>query len=113
MSLDELLLLLLAGLGGWYWFDTLKARENGVAAARQACAEEGLLLLDDTVAGRSTRLARDDDGRLRLRRVFAFEYSDTGDNRRAGSVSLLGHEVEFLHLRPQLYVVPKHDETRH
>lgn len=113
MPIYESLFLLVAGLGVWYWLDTLKAREIGIAAARAACADEGLQFLDDTVAGRSTRLARDDDGRLRLRRVFAFEYSDTGDNRRTGSVTLLGHEVELLHVRPHLYVVPKAHETFH
>jgi hypothetical protein len=48
-----------------------------------------------------------------LRRTYAFEYSDTGDNRRSGSVTLLGDTVELLHVRPNLYVVPKADETFH
>ena len=73
--------------------------------------------LDDTVAGSLLRLARDDDGQLKLRRVFSFEYSDTGDNRRSGSVTLFGHCVEMLHVRPNLYVIPQAnqipDETQH
>lgn len=94
----------------WFWLDTLKAREAGIRAARQACVEEGLQFLDDSVVGRSLRPARDDNGQLRLRRVYGFEYSDTGDNRRSGSVTLLGDRIEFLHIRPQLYVVPKAPE---
>jgi hypothetical protein len=43
--------------------------------------------------------------------VYVFEYSDTGDNRRPGSVTLLGQRVELLHVRPKLYVVPKAPET--
>lgn len=113
MPIYESLFLLLAGLGVWFWLDTLKAREIGIRAAQAACAEEGLQFLDDTVAGAGLRFARDGDGRLRLRRVFVFEYSDTGDNRRSGSVTLLGHVVELLHVRPHLYVVPKNDETLH
>jgi len=94
-------LLILAG-GFWLWLDSLKAREIGVTAAQAACADEGLQFLDDTVAIRSLRLVRDDDGRLRLRRVYGFEYSDTGDNRRSGSVILLGQRVVLLNvgLRP-------------
>lgn len=111
MELLELLVLGLMAAGIWLWLDSLKTREIGVLAAQQACAEEGLQLLDDTVVIRSLRPARDDDGQLRLRRVYAFEYSDTGDNRRPGSVTLLGQRVEYLHLRPQLYVVPKAPET--
>ena len=53
----------------------------------------------------------------KLRRVFSFEYSDTGDNRRSGSVTLFGHRVEILHVRPNLYVIPQTnqipDETQH
>jgi hypothetical protein len=110
MDLYELLALALMAGGIWLWLDTLKAREAGVRAAQQACAEEGLQFLDETVVGRSFRPARDDAGQFRLRRVYGFEYSDTGDNRCSGSVTLLGSEVEFLHIRPQLYVVPKAPE---
>lgn len=110
MDLYELIALMLMAGGVWLWLDTLKAREVGVRAAQVACAEEGLQFLDETVVGRSFRLARDDEGQLKLRRVYAFEYSDTGDNRCSGSVTLLGGTVEFLHIRPQLYVVPKAPE---
>ena len=67
-------------LAAWLWFDSLKARETAVSAAREACRAEGLLLLDDTVAISAMKLARDDDGRIRLQRAYAFEYSDTGNN---------------------------------
>lgn len=106
MPLSETFFLLLAGAGVWFWLDSLKAREIAVRAAQAACADEGLQFLDETAAVISLRLARDEAGRLRLRRIYGFEYSDTGDNRRQGSVSLLGQEVEWLHIRPQLYVVP-------
>ena len=55
-------------------------------------------LLDDTVAISSLRLARNDAGRLLLQRVYDFEYSDTGDNRRNGSVVMLGHRVVVLNV---------------
>jgi len=111
MDLYELITLMLLAAGVWLWLDTLKAREVGVRAAQLACAEEGLQFLDETVVGRSFRIARDDEGQLKLRRVYAFEYSDTGDNRCSGSVTLLGSTVEFLHIRPQLYVVPRAPEN--
>lgn len=113
MNLSEVLFLALTAAAVWFWLDSLKARETGVNAARAACQDEGLQFLDDTVVGRSIRLARDDAGRLKLRRIFAFEYSDTGDDRRAGSVTLLGHDVELLHIRPHLYVIPNPHETHH
>ena len=102
MELIELTALLLMAASVWLWLDSLGAREVGIRAAQAACAEEGLQFLDETVAIRSLKPARDDEGRLRLRRVYAFEYSDTGDNRRNGSVVLLGHRVLVLNvgLRP-------------
>lgn len=111
MPIDETIFLLLAGAAIWFWLDSLKAREIGVQAAQQACADEGLQFLDETVIGRSVKFMRDDAGRLTLQRIFDFEYSDNGDNRRHGSVTLVGHRVELLHLRPQLYVVPKVPES--
>ncbi len=90
-------LVVLAG-GAWLWLDSLKARDIGIAAARTACLSEDLQLLDDTVAISRLRLARNDDGRLQLQRVYAFEYSDTGDNRRNGSVVMLGRRVVVLNV---------------
>jgi len=113
MNWYELLFLALAAAAAWLWLDSLKAREIGIRAARQACGGEGLQFLDETVAGQLLGLARDDDGQLRLRRIYRFEYSDTGDNRRSGSVTLLGHDVELLHVRPHLYVIPHPHETHH
>ena len=110
MDLLELLVLGFLAAVVWLWLDSLKAREAGIRAAKLACEEEQLQFLDDTVVIRSLRPARDDDGQLKLRRVYAFEYSDNGDNRRPGSVTLLGQQVEYLHIRPQLYVVPKAPE---
>ena len=113
MPIPEIFLLLVAAAFVWFWLSALKAREIGLAAAQAACAEEDLLFLDETVVGQTLGLARDDDGRLHLRRRFDFEYSDTGNNRRSGSVTMLGHEVELLHVRPKLYVVPPTHETLH
>lgn len=94
----ELLGLIVLAGGAWLWLDGLRARDGGIAAARAACHAEGLQLLDDTVSLSGLRLARDEGGRLMLRRVYDFEYSDTGDNRRNGSVVLLGHRVVLLNV---------------
>jgi hypothetical protein len=83
-----------------FWVDSLRARERALAAGRAACARYGVQLLDETVAASALRLARDAEGRLRIRRVFAFEFSDTGNNRRHGTVVILGAEVQDLQLEP-------------
>lgn len=83
---------------GWFWVDSLRARDVAVAAARRACESEGLQFLDDTVAFAGIRPERSDDGVLRLRRVYNFEFSETGDNRRRGSVVMRGRRVVLLNV---------------
>lgn len=98
----ELIALAVLSALAWFWLDSFRAREVGIAAARAACAADGLLLLDDTVALVALRPARDGEGHVRLQRVYQFEYSDTGDNRRQGSVTLLGVELQMLYVKPGL-----------
>ena len=92
--------LLAIGAGLAFWIDSLRARERALAAGRAACERSGLQLLDETVAGAGLRLARNDNGELRIRRVFVFEFSDNGNNRRRGSVVVLGAQVQDLYLEP-------------
>jgi hypothetical protein len=98
---DAIILAALA-LSAWLWFDSMRSRERALVAGRDACERERLQLLDETVECVSLRPARDAEGRVRLRRVYRFEFSDTGDNRRAGSIVMLGGEVESLTMDPFL-----------
>jgi hypothetical protein len=98
---DLTALLALAALG-WLWYDSMRARERAVAAGSDACRRDALQFLDETVECVSLRPARDEAGRLVLRRVYRFEFSDNGDNRRAGSIVMLGGEVESLVMEPFL-----------
>jgi len=90
--------LVFAGLA--FWIDSLRARERAVAAGRAACSRYGVQLLDETVFFNRIALARDGEGRLRLRRSYGFEFSDTGDNRRRGAIVMLGAQLEDLQLEP-------------
>jgi len=98
MGLAEILGLLALGVAGWFVWDSLKAREAANAAMRAACKSEGVLFLDDTVALESLRPVRNHDGHVRLRRVYQFEYSDTGDNRRKGSITMVANIVAALNI---------------
>ena len=102
MPTFELVSLLLIATLVWFWLDSLNAREAGMEASRAACNAEGAQLLVDSVAIRSTGLARDDDGQVRIKRTYGFEYSDTGNNRRNGSVTLLGRRVIALYIAPHV-----------
>ena len=92
------IILILAGLA--FWIDSLRSRERALAAGRGACERHGLQLLDETVQFAKLRLARDEEGRLRLRRTYTFEFSDTGDNRRHGAIVMLGGDLQDMQFEP-------------
>ena len=92
--------IVLIAAGIFLWLDSLRARERALAAGRSACQRYGVQLLDETVQFAQLRLARDDEGRLRLRRSYRFEFSDTGDNRRHGAIVMLGGELQDMQLEP-------------
>ena len=92
------ILVIVAGI--FFWLDSLRARERAVRAGKSACERYDLQLLDDTVSFSRLRLARDDEGQLRISRTYTFEFSDTGNNRRRGAIVMLGGELEDLQLEP-------------
>lgn len=107
MSFSTLIgILIVMGVGLWFWRDSLGAREQARAASAHACRQSNLQLLDDTVALERLWLRRDRDGRLKLERLYLFEFTDTGQRRQIGSVLLVGWRVEVLHLEGGDLLVP-------
>ena len=98
--------LLVAGLGLLFWRDSLGAREQARAASARACQQSNVQLLDDTVALERLWWRRDRDGRLKLERLYLFEFTDTGIRRQVGSVLLVGWRVEVLHMEGGDLLVP-------
>ena len=96
----EAFALVLIVAGAFLWADSLKARERAVKAGRSACERYQLQFLDETVAFTRLRLARDDEGQVKIKRTYTFEFSDTGNNRRHGAIVMLGAEVADMHLEP-------------
>ncbi|MBC8006901.1 MAG: DUF3301 domain-containing protein [Prolixibacteraceae bacterium] len=83
---------------GWFWLDSLRARDFALDGARRACEAEGVQLLDWTVAMKRIRLGRDEEGRRGLQRTYGFEFSDTGNNRIEGSITVIGRQLLALNL---------------
>ena len=93
----------------WFVLDSLRARERAVEHGRQACRRGDVLFLDDTVECVRTRLARNGDGRVLVRRHYRFEFSETGNNRRLGRIVMLGPVLESLEMEP--YAEPVRDNV--
>jgi hypothetical protein len=96
----ELAAILLFLLGIFLWLDSLRARERAVQAGKSACRRYDLQFLDDTVSFAKMRLARDEEGQLKIARTYTFEFSDTGNNRRHGAIVMLGAQMQDLQLEP-------------
>jgi Protein of unknown function (DUF3301) len=99
LSWTALALICLAALVAWFWQDSLAARESANAASMEACQRLGLQFLDGTVAFARLSLARD-EGRLKLRRTYVFDYTANSIERRQGFVVLSGARVESVGYAP-------------
>ncbi len=96
----DIALLLVVVLAAWFWLDSLHKRDIAVAAGKQAAQRYDLQFLDETVAFTRLWAARDEMGRLKLRRTYHFEVSDTGTDRLSCSITLLGQRVVGLEIPP-------------
>ena len=100
MDFISLALLLLLAVLGWFWLDSIRTLEIARKAGKRACNDANVQFLDDTVAGIAIKLVRDQSGRRVLRRTYRFEFSETGDNRLEGQLTVLGGEVESVTMEP-------------
>jgi len=81
------LILVLAALYGWQ--NALRARDLARSLGHGICADAGVQLLDQSVTLSGFGFARNSEGRLRLRRNYAFEVSLDGADRHRGGLQML------------------------
>ncbi|MDR2220441.1 MAG: DUF3301 domain-containing protein [Methylobacillus sp.] len=96
----EIGLLVAIVIAAWVWLDSIKVREIAVEAGQQAAEKCGLQFLDESVALTRLRAARNNRGHMQIKRTYGFEVSDTGTNRLACSITLLGKRVESVDMPP-------------
>lgn len=89
--------IIFIGLLAWLWLDSARAREMATEIARSMCRKRGLQFLDDTVNQQRVGLRWTNNG-LRIRRMYAFDFSLEGMGRRSGWLILLGTRVEQFDL---------------
>ena len=81
------LILVLAALYGWQ--NALRARDLARSLGHGICADAGVQLLDQSVTLSGLGLTRNGEGRLRLRRNYAFEISLDGMDRHRGGLQMV------------------------
>ena len=98
--LDDLILIALL-LGAYlYWFNGQQVKEVALKAVRANCLNLEVQMLDEYVALNSIRLKRDQAGKMRVQRIFLFEFSSTGNERYNGVCIMLGRRVESIQMEP-------------
>jgi hypothetical protein len=90
-------LLLIIGLIVWFWLDSARAREIATGVCETACQQRNVQFLDQTVSLRRLGLRWTERG-VRIRRLFSFEYSEEGERRHCGHITLVGIQIEEFSL---------------
>lgn len=93
-----IIILLIASL--FYWFDSIRAKENATQHAKNACKKVLIEFLDDTVLIKKVRLRRNTRGQMSIYREYEFEFSSTGEFRYKGRVRLLGSYLLDVEMEP-------------
>jgi len=91
--MGEFLLIVLLGLVALYWQSGMRGKELAVRAARKECKLCDVQLLDQTVQRVKISMSRDEKDQWRIWREYRFEYTQDGDTRYEGQLTVLGQKV--------------------
>ncbi|MEX0943600.1 MAG: DUF3301 domain-containing protein [Pseudomonadales bacterium] len=91
--MSEIILLVVIVAAALYWMSAMRCKEVAIMAARRECKLCNVQLLDQTVHLTKLSMSRDQNQQWRIWREYHFEYSDNGEERRAGELTLLGQKV--------------------
>ncbi len=94
--LSTLIFLLLAIAFVAFWAAGRAAAETATHWGQQACIRAGVQWLDQSVHLLAMRLSRGSDGWIGIERHYGFEYSNGGEDRRAGRIVLRGRRLLSL-----------------
>jgi len=97
----ELFGLLAMGAFLRLWWANRKAYESAKRTCTTICHRSNVELLDDTVSLSKIKLARQTGGRLVLQRVYAFDYSTLGHNRKTGFMMMTHTTVDYVRIEPE------------
>ncbi len=94
--MHELLYILMLFGVLWFWRDSTNAREKATSAARAACNQINAQFLDETVMMVKLRLCRRNTGTMALCRLYNFDFTLDGEQRRSGVVRMKAQIIEDI-----------------
>jgi hypothetical protein len=93
LTLTDIVLFLPFILGAAYWWRASEQKTIAVNGARQYCKQRNMQLLDDSLVFSKFRLERNLYQERSLCRVYEFDYSPDGRDRRTGQIVLHGNSI--------------------
>jgi len=103
--MSEIFLLLLLGALVLIWQSGARSKEQAVVIAKRECLRKQLQLLDQTVVLDHLRLHRGAEGWLVIWRHYRFDYTDTGEVRYQGQLSLSGRRLVRIDLEDDQVII--------
>ncbi len=97
LSISTVVILILLAVTIWAWSSNLKSREIAIRAAKNACEQYSLQLLDGTTHFYKCRPKRNQRGVLGITRFYYFDFFD-GDLRHQGRITTFGLKVISVEL---------------
>jgi hypothetical protein len=80
----------------WLWRDSASAREKATSTARAACKQIDAQFLDETVMMVKLRLCRRNSGTMALCRLYNFDFTLDGEQRRSGVIRMKAQIIEDI-----------------
>lgn len=93
--MNGLIVLLIIASIGWFWLDSLRARELATGICKAACQQQQVQFLDQTVALHKLGLRWLTQG-VRIRRIYRFDYSEQNQGRQTGYLIMLGQQLDEI-----------------
>ena len=94
-----------------FWWQSDQIKHTALTYVDQHCKRQSLQLLDQTMVLKGVWLVRDQQGSLRIRRRYAFEFTSTGAVRSQGVIVLLGRTLQTLEL--EAHILPNNEDILH
>ena len=102
-ALSDLILIGLFLAFYFYWSSAQRVKEIALQGAGSYCLKKELQMLDGYVALTKLRFKKDDRGKIRVWRSFAFEFTSTGEERYNGQITILGRKILSIELDPHRF----------
>jgi hypothetical protein len=98
MLMGDLFIVLLLCLIPYIWWIDRGIKQYAFVLAADYCKQQDIVLLDDTVQQTQFTVKRDDNGNVKIRRSFMFEFASTGERRYTATFELVNKKIHNMTL---------------